>query len=116
MSASVGIVTATSGETLIVSVAAVQYDGDDAYLWLAGDERAAWRHPFRRRARHRFSYQGRRDHGHVRRLLHRRHGRRTRGGQPDLGARADHERVLSDDEETQVSFSAFGTQPASAAA
>ena len=37
MSASVEITTATSGETLIVSVAAVQYDGDAAYVWLAGD-------------------------------------------------------------------------------
>ncbi|MEZ4509010.1 MAG: hypothetical protein R2881_04995 [Eubacteriales bacterium] len=37
MSASAEIITATSGETLIVSVSAVQYDGDTAYLYLADD-------------------------------------------------------------------------------
>ena len=37
MSASAEIITETSGETLIVSVSAVQYDGDAAYLLLAGD-------------------------------------------------------------------------------
>jgi HlyD family secretion protein len=37
MSASAEIVTDTSGETLIVSVSAVQYDGDTAYLYLADD-------------------------------------------------------------------------------
>jgi len=38
MSASVEIITETSGETLIVSVNAVQYDGDTAYIMLAGDD------------------------------------------------------------------------------
>ena len=38
MSASAEIITDTSGETLIVSVGAVQYDGDAAYLLLAGDD------------------------------------------------------------------------------
>lgn len=38
MSASAEIITDTSGETLIVSVNAVQYDGDTAYLLLAGDD------------------------------------------------------------------------------
>jgi HlyD family secretion protein len=38
MSASVEITTETSGDTLIVSVSAVQYDGDSAYLLLAGDD------------------------------------------------------------------------------
>jgi|APHig6443717497_1056834.scaffolds.fasta_scaffold14178_3 HlyD family secretion protein len=38
MSASAEIVTATSGETLIVPVAAVQYDGDTAFVYLAGDD------------------------------------------------------------------------------
>lgn len=37
MSASAEIITDTSGETLIVSVSAVQYDGDTAYLYLADD-------------------------------------------------------------------------------
>lgn len=37
MSASAEIITETSGETLIVSVSAVQYDGDTAYLYLADD-------------------------------------------------------------------------------
>ena len=38
MSASAEIVTDTSGETLIVSVSAVQYDGDTAFVYLAGDD------------------------------------------------------------------------------
>ncbi len=38
MSCSAEIVTDTSGETMIVSVSAVQYDGDTAYVYLAGDE------------------------------------------------------------------------------
>jgi len=38
MSASAEIVTDTSGETLIVPVAAVQYDGDTAFVYLAGDD------------------------------------------------------------------------------
>ena len=38
MSASAEIVTDTSGETLIVPVSAVQYDGDTAYVYLAGDD------------------------------------------------------------------------------
>lgn len=38
MSATVAITTDTSGETLIVPVSAVQYDGDTAYLYLAGDD------------------------------------------------------------------------------
>jgi multidrug efflux pump subunit AcrA (membrane-fusion protein) len=37
MSASAEIITETSGETLIVSVTAVQYDGDTAFLYLADD-------------------------------------------------------------------------------
>ncbi len=37
MSASAEIVTDTSGETLIVSVSAVQYEGDTAYVYLADD-------------------------------------------------------------------------------
>ena len=38
MSASAEIVTDTSGDTLIVSVSAVQYDGDTAYIYLAADD------------------------------------------------------------------------------
>jgi len=38
MSATVEIITETSGDTLIVSVNAVQYDGDTAYVMLAGDD------------------------------------------------------------------------------
>ena len=38
MSASAEITTATSGETLIVPVEAVQYDGDTAFVYLAGDD------------------------------------------------------------------------------
>jgi len=38
MSASVEIITETSGDTLIVSVSAVQYEGDSAYILLAGDD------------------------------------------------------------------------------
>lgn len=38
MSASAEIVTDTSGETLIVPVSTVQYDGDTAYVYLAGDD------------------------------------------------------------------------------
>ena len=38
MSCSAEIVTDTSGETMIVSVSAVQYDGDTAYVYLAGDD------------------------------------------------------------------------------
>jgi len=38
MSASVEVITETSGETMIVSVSAVQYDGDTAYVLLAGDD------------------------------------------------------------------------------
>lgn len=38
MSASVEVITDTSGETMIVSVSAVQYDGDTAYVLLAGDD------------------------------------------------------------------------------
>ncbi len=38
MSASVEIITETSGETLIVSVNAIEYDGDTAYIMLAGDD------------------------------------------------------------------------------
>ena len=38
MSASVEVITDTSGDTLIVSVSAVQYDGDTAYVLLAGDD------------------------------------------------------------------------------
>ena len=38
MSASAEIVTDTSGETLIVPVSAVQYDGDAAFVYLAGDD------------------------------------------------------------------------------
>ncbi|MEN6340104.1 MAG: efflux RND transporter periplasmic adaptor subunit, partial [Clostridiaceae bacterium] len=38
MSASVEVITDTSGDTLIVSVSAVQYDGDTAYVMLAGDD------------------------------------------------------------------------------
>jgi multidrug efflux pump subunit AcrA (membrane-fusion protein) len=37
MSASAEIITDTSGDTLIVSVSAVQYDGDTAFLYLADD-------------------------------------------------------------------------------
>ena len=37
MSASAEIITETSGETLIVPVAAVQYEGDSAFVYLAGD-------------------------------------------------------------------------------
>ena len=37
MSASAEVVTDTSGETLIVPVSAVQYDGDTAFVYLAGD-------------------------------------------------------------------------------
>jgi len=37
MSASAEVVTDTSGDTLIVPVSAVQYDGDTAYVLLAGD-------------------------------------------------------------------------------
>ncbi|MEA4869382.1 hypothetical protein SDC9_86297 [bioreactor metagenome] len=37
MSATVAVTTDTSGETLIVPVSAVQYDGDTAYIYLAGD-------------------------------------------------------------------------------
>ena len=38
MSATVAVTTDTSGETLIVPVAAVQYDGDTAFVYLAGDD------------------------------------------------------------------------------
>lgn len=38
MSASVEIITETSGDSLIVSVDAVQYNGDTAYVMLAGDD------------------------------------------------------------------------------
>ena len=38
MSCSAEIVTDTSGETMIVSVSAVQYDGDTAFVYLAGDD------------------------------------------------------------------------------
>lgn len=38
MSASAEIVTDTSGETLIVPVSAVQYEGETAYVYLAGDD------------------------------------------------------------------------------
>ena len=38
MSCSAEIVTETSGETMIVSVSAVQYDGDTAFVYLAGDD------------------------------------------------------------------------------
>ncbi len=38
MSASAEIVTDTSGETLIVPVSAVQYDGDTAFVYRAGDD------------------------------------------------------------------------------
>ena len=38
MSASAEIVTDTSGETLIVPVSAVQYEGDTAFVYLAGDD------------------------------------------------------------------------------
>lgn len=38
MSASVEVITETSGETMIVSVSAVQYEGDTAYVLLAGDD------------------------------------------------------------------------------
>lgn len=38
MSASVEIVTETSGQTLIVPVDALYYDGDTAYLYLAGED------------------------------------------------------------------------------
>lgn len=41
MSASADIITDTSGETLIVSVSAVQYDGDTAYVYLADDTATA---------------------------------------------------------------------------
>jgi len=37
MSASAEIITETSGETLIVPVSAVQYEGDSAFVYLAGD-------------------------------------------------------------------------------
>ena len=37
MSASAEIITETSGETLIVPVAAVQYEGDSAFVYLSGD-------------------------------------------------------------------------------
>ncbi len=37
MSASAEVVTDTSGETLIVPVSAVQYDGDTAFVYLTGD-------------------------------------------------------------------------------
>jgi len=37
MSVSAGIITETSGETMVVSVSAVQYDGDTAFLYLADD-------------------------------------------------------------------------------
>ncbi len=40
MSASADIITDTSGDTLIVSVSAVQYDGDSAYIYLADDTAA----------------------------------------------------------------------------
>ena len=40
MSASAEIVTATSGQALIVPVDAVQYDGEQAYVYLAGDDAA----------------------------------------------------------------------------
>lgn len=38
MSASVEVVTSTSGDTLIVPVSAVQYDGETAYVYLAADD------------------------------------------------------------------------------
>jgi HlyD family secretion protein len=38
MSATVGVITDTSGETMIVPVSAVQYDGDTAYVYQAGDD------------------------------------------------------------------------------
>jgi HlyD family secretion protein len=38
MSASVEVITDTSGETMIVSVSAVQYEGETAYVLLAGDD------------------------------------------------------------------------------
>ena len=38
MSASAEIVTDTSGDTLLVPVSAVQYDGDTAFVYLAGDD------------------------------------------------------------------------------
>ncbi|MDO4572084.1 MAG: HlyD family efflux transporter periplasmic adaptor subunit [Clostridia bacterium] len=38
MSASVEIVTETSGQSLIVSVGAVQYEGDSAFVYLCGDD------------------------------------------------------------------------------
>ena len=38
MSATVAVTTETSGESMIVSVAAVQYDGDTAFVYLAGDD------------------------------------------------------------------------------
>lgn len=41
MSASAEIVTETSGQTLIVPVDAVQYEGDETFLYLAGDGAAA---------------------------------------------------------------------------
>ncbi len=41
MSASAEIITETSGESLIVSVSAVQYEGDTAYIYLAGEDAQA---------------------------------------------------------------------------
>ena len=41
MSATVAVTTETSGESMIVSVAAVQYDGDTAFVYLAGDDAQA---------------------------------------------------------------------------
>ncbi|MCE5187810.1 MAG: HlyD family efflux transporter periplasmic adaptor subunit [Eubacteriales bacterium] len=38
MSASAEIVTDTSGDTMIADVSAVQYDGDTAFIYLAGDD------------------------------------------------------------------------------
>ena len=38
MSATIAVTTDTSGETLIVPVSAVQYDGDTAFIYLAGDD------------------------------------------------------------------------------
>ncbi len=38
MSVSAEIITETTGDSMIVSVSAVQYDGDTAYVYLAGDD------------------------------------------------------------------------------
>lgn len=111
MSASVEIITETSGETLIVSVAAVQYDGDAAYVWRAGDDAQAGQtvsaDTLDTDALTKVSVTTGMSDGSYIAIS----GDGLAAGDliwvPELTTSASY----SDDEETQVSFSAFGTQP-----